>query len=77
MLLSFGFWGVLRDYAVDVVTQADLVIDLGPDGGNAGGRVVASAPPETVVKLGTTPERRCKVYWRGFKGEAYYQMDSC
>jgi excinuclease ABC subunit A len=29
------------------------VIDLGPDGGNAGGRLVASAPPQDVVLLGT------------------------
>ena len=29
------------------------MIDLGPDGGNAGGNVVASAPPEAVVALGT------------------------
>jgi len=29
------------------------VIDLGPDGGNAGGQVVAAAPPEEVVRLGT------------------------
>lgn len=53
MLLSFGFWCVLRDYAVDVVARADWVIDLGPDGGNTGGNVVASAPPEAVVALGT------------------------
>ena len=29
------------------------MIDLGPDGGNSGGSVVAAAPPEMVVKLGT------------------------
>jgi excinuclease ABC subunit A len=36
-----------------VIAEADWVIDLGPDGGNAGGRVVASAPPEDVVRQGT------------------------
>jgi excinuclease ABC subunit A len=29
------------------------VLDLGPDGGNAGGRVVAATTPEGVVALGT------------------------
>ena len=29
------------------------MIDLGPDGGNAGGQIVAATTPEKVVKLGT------------------------
>jgi excinuclease ABC subunit A len=29
------------------------VLDLGPDGGNGGGHVVAAATPEAVVRLGT------------------------
>jgi excinuclease ABC subunit A len=36
-----------------VIAEADWVIDLGPDGGKAGGQVVASAPPEEVVRLNT------------------------
>ena len=36
-----------------VIAQADWVIDLGPDGANAGGSMVVAAPPEMVVKLGT------------------------
>jgi excinuclease ABC subunit A len=36
-----------------VIAEADWLIDLGPEGGNAGGRIVAAAPPEEVVRLGT------------------------
>jgi excinuclease ABC subunit A len=37
------------EHHMDVVTQADHVIDLGPEGGQQGGRVVTAGTPEEIA----------------------------
>jgi len=41
---------VVIEHNLDVVKTADWIIDLGPEGGDAGGRIVAQGPPETVAR---------------------------
>ncbi|MEM6649438.1 MAG: excinuclease ABC subunit UvrA [Pseudomonadota bacterium] len=50
-LVDNGNTVVVIEHNLDVIKQADWVIDLGPEGGDGGGEIVAAGPPEEIVKV--------------------------
>ena len=48
-LVKLGHTLVVIEHNLDVIKQADWIIDLGPEGGDAGGRIVAQGTPEDVA----------------------------
>ncbi len=49
-LTDLGNTVIIIEHHLDVVKQADWIIDLGPEGGQAGGRIVAQGTPEDVAR---------------------------
>src|SRR6202000_3091659 len=50
-LVETGNTVLVIEHNLEVIKTADWVIDMGPDGGTGGGRVVAEGPPEEIVKV--------------------------
>ncbi len=49
-LVEGGNTVLVIEHNLDVIKQADWIIDLGPEGGANGGRVIAEGPPEEIIK---------------------------
>jgi excinuclease ABC subunit A len=50
---------VVIEHNLDVIKSADHVIDLGPEGGDGGGRIVAEGEPEVLARHATSHTGRC------------------
>jgi excinuclease ABC subunit A len=42
---------VVIEHNLEVIKTADWIIDLGPEGGDGGGEIVAAGPPEEIAKV--------------------------
>jgi excinuclease ABC subunit A len=53
-LIEAGGSVIVVEHSLEVIRQADHVIDLGPEGGPGGGRIVAQGTPEQVAAVGAS-----------------------
>lgn len=53
-LVDSGNTVIVIEHNMDVLKRADYLIDLGPEGGEAGGQVVAAGTPEEVAALNSS-----------------------
>ncbi len=66
-LVDQGNTVIVIEHNLDVIRAADWVIDLGPEGGDEGGRVVAAGTPEDVARV---PESRTGAFLADLVGAA-------
>jgi len=57
-LVDMGNTVVVIEHNLDVIKSADYIIDLGPEGGPGGGRIMASGTPEEVAAVESCPTGR-------------------
>ena len=56
-LVDAGNTVVVVEHNLDVMAEADWILDLGPEGGDAGGRIVAQGAPADIIKLPSLARR--------------------
>ena len=49
-LVDEGHSVIVVEHNLDLIRQADWVIDLGPEAGDEGGQLIAQGPPATIAK---------------------------
>ena len=62
-LVDQGNTVIVIEHNLEVIKTADWIIDLGPEGGDGGGRIVATGAPEAIIKV---PESYTGFYLKGY-----------
>ena len=65
-LVGDGNTVIVIEHNLDVIKTADYIIDLGPEGGDGGGQVIAAGTPEEVAKVpeSFTGQYLKEILWR-------------
>jgi excinuclease ABC subunit A len=70
-LVDLGNTVLIIEHHLDVIKQADWIIDLGPEGGEGGGRIVAQGPPELVARTKKSYTGQVLARVLGFSGNGH------
>ena len=81
-LTDLGNSIIIIEHNMDVIRNADWIIDLGPEGGEDGGRIVAQGTPEQVARIeevvhrtGARQVAAGRVQWKERVGEGCVGRD--
>jgi excinuclease ABC subunit A len=75
-LVDQGNTIVVIEHNLDVIKWADYLIDLGPEGGAGGGRIIAEGTPEAVAAHGASATGRVLAEWFAREGERRKQAEA-
>jgi excinuclease ABC subunit A len=67
-LVDAGNTIILIEHNLDIIAEADWIIDMGPEGGEGGGQIVAEGPPEKLALEKSHTARYLKDFLAGRRG---------